>query len=145
MLYVRHYRLLWIVIISIQLFTTYTYAKGHLNIQVIEASKANEYVDPALKPLKHKLFNSFKKVNYFKQLDTLKIPLQKKANKNIKLTKDLSATILINKVLANKFKFSLKIPKKNRRLKINAKRKKLFFQAMKWKGKVYILAFKTTH
>jgi hypothetical protein len=119
------------------------YAKERLHIQVIEAQKSKSHIHAKLKPIAKALKTSFKELNHFHLVNAMTLPLTKNKSKKINLPKGLKIFVSITKVLSKKIKLLLKIPRKKSKLKITAKRKELFFQAMKWKGKVYILALKT--
>ena len=119
------------------------YAKERLHIQVIEAQQSKKHTHAKLKPIAKALKTSFKELNHFHLVNSMMLPLAKNKSKKISLPKGLKIFVSITKVLSKKIKLLLKIPRKKSKLKITAKRKELFFQAMKWKGKVYILALKT--
>jgi len=122
---------------------TPTFAQNDLSIQVIEAHKKHVYMDNTLRSIAPTLKSSFKKLKSFKLLKSVSIPLVKYKKTTIKLPKGLKMNVSIKDVSKELIRIMLHIPRKKSRLKINAKPKELFFQAMKWKGKVYILAFKS--
>ena len=136
--------LAWCLPFSLLVWHTPVWAQPTLSIHVIEAQKSHTYtVDDQLNSMASTLKSSFKNLNQFKLLDSLDVPLKRGQKNKIKLPKGLKVNVSIKKVSNKIIKLLLHIPRKKSTLKINAKPKELFFQAMKWKGKFYILAFKS--
>ena len=112
-----------------------------LKARVISASKrAPNYIDPKLKDLRRSLKTSFSKFKRFKLQSVKTIALKEKAQLEMKVNAQVSANIKILRVSQKEIRLNILIPKKKVNLKVKARRGKRFFQAMKWKKSVYLIA-----
>ena len=117
-----------------------------LKARVISASKrAPAYVDPKLKDLRRSLKTSFPKFKRFKLQSMKTIALKQKAQLEMKVNAQVSAKIKVLKVSPKEIQLNILIPKKKVNLKVKARRGKRFFQAMKWKKSVYLIALDVPH
>ena len=100
-------------------------------------------IDPKLFKLKDSLVKSFPRFNHFTHLKKHKFHLIRKSKKTLKITSDLKVSLTPLSNRKNQLIFKMEVPQKKASFKLKAQKGKLFYQAMRWKNKVYILAFKT--
>jgi hypothetical protein len=119
--------------------------QSSLSIKVIEASVSktkNAKVDPQLLKLKKSLVKSFPKLTHFKFLQDHKIKVVQGQKKKLSVTSDLEVKLTLLRNREKRLIFQMEVPKKKASFKLKAQKGRLFYQAMRWKSKVYILAFK---
>lgn len=114
-----------------------------LSLDVIEAGKGSEQIDVRLKRVTSTLKSSFPDYQNFKLVKQVKFELVKEVAQKVDLTTDLSAEIILEKSDLEGDVYQIKIPQKKASIRVQNRRGELFFQAMLWQNKTYVLAFIT--
>ena len=129
-------------------WSTVGYAKPEhsvLSIKVIEArvsGKATPKVDPNLLKIKDSLVKSFPKLNHFKYLQSHKVRFIQGKKQTVSIIKNLKVKLTPLNNQKKQLTFKMEVPQKKASFRLKARKGQLFYQAMRWKNKVYILAFK---
>jgi hypothetical protein len=118
------------------------WVESHLQIQVIEAQQGKQFkFSPELKPISETLKASFTRYKNYKHLQTVCFDVQPRIKKVFHLTKGLDFAISVKSVQNSIVTLEVNVPQKKMVHVVKAKLGKLFFEAIKWKGKVYLIAF----
>ena len=143
--YLRELRLLGLIlsiIMSTSLISR-SWAAPSIDINIIEASQnSKHFSSPRLKKINRTLKASFKKFNHFKLVNHFDVDLSKKSNSGMEISAGLKMNLRLKKVIKQGLKLQVNFSNKARKHIINAKFEKLFFEALRWKGKTYIISFK---
>lgn len=124
-------------------FVSLSWAAPSIDINIIEASqKSKGFSSPHLKKINRTLKASFKSFNHFKLVNHFQVDLSKKSNSSMKISAGLKMNLRLKKVIKQGLKLYINFSNKARKHTINAKFEKLFFEALRWKGKTYIISFK---
>ena len=122
-----------------------TPASAILSIDVIEApikKGKRSKVDPQLSSIKESLLKSFPKLSRFKHIKKYDVPFTKGKKTMLAISKGLTVKLTPLTNRKKQLVFKMEVPQKKANFKLKARKGKLFYQAMPWKNKVYILAFK---
>jgi hypothetical protein len=139
-------------IIKVSIFVLFVYfasvpfgrawAEPFMQLQVIEAQQGKQFkVSPELKPISATLKASFTRYQNYKHLQTVCFAVQPRVEKVFHLTKGLDFAISVKSVQDSMITLEVNVPQKKMIHVVKAKLGKLFFEAIKWKGKVYLIAF----
>ena len=111
-----------------------SWASPNVDLKIIKASNAKEkFVSPQLKSIYPQLKASFVKYTRFKHIKSVKLNLDAKAKKTVKLNKKLSLKLKATSIHQKMITLDIHIPNKKMKHTVKAKRGKLFFEAFKWK------------
>ena len=115
-----------------------------VSVQIIEAKKGTsaQKIDPKLSKIRGSLKKTFPKLHQFKLLSKDQITLTHNRRHSLKVSQNLIVHLTSIKNRRDQLVFKMEVPQKKANFKLKAKKGKLFYQAMRWKKKVYILAFK---
>ena len=116
-----------------------------LSIKVIEARVSKETtpkVDKNLLNIKDSLVKSFPKLNHFKYLKSHTIRFVQGKKKTLPVANNLTVKLTPLSNRKKQLTLKMEVPQKKASFKLKAQKGQLFYQAMRWKNKVYILAFK---
>lgn len=136
---------LWIlVIISLTVFSSsLVFAKPIVLVQVIEAQQGEmSKVSPELKSIETRLQSTFKDYNQFVSLSDHSVDLEAKKEHTIEVTKDLEFILSLSKQTERNIELEISIPKHRTRHKVMARVGRLFFEAIKSKDRVILLAIR---
>lgn len=118
------------------------WANPSIDINVIEAShKAEHFSSPQLKKLDRSLKASFKKFNHFELVQHFHVELPNNSAQELKISASLKMNLLLKKMIKQGLRLQVNFSHKARKHTINAKFEKLFYEALIWKGKTYIISF----
>ena len=120
--------------------------KSILSVKVIEArtgTKAStSKVDQNLLKIKDSLVKSFPKLHHFKYLQSHKVSLVQGKKQTVSVAKNLTVKLTPLNNHKSQLIFKMEVPQKKASFKLKAQKGQLFYQAMHWENRVYILAFK---
>ena len=117
------------------------WAKPSVEVKIIEASRIGQFkVSPKLRLMKSRLKATFKKYKEFSLLSSSVAPLEVGRKIRFDISKDLDLFLEVEQVNKRGVTLKVNIPKRSMKHTVKAKLGKLFFEALKWKGKVYLIA-----
>ena len=111
-----------------------------VGLDVIEASKTGRFIDPRLRKVTSTLRSSFPKYTSFKLVKSLHLALAQRESQRVMLTKELNAELTLESKGDQGSTLMIKVPQKKASIRVKSRRGGLFFQAMRWKRKTYLLA-----
>ena len=120
--------------------------RSTLSVKVIEAQAnrkaSTPKVDHKLLSIKDSLVKSFPKLSRFKYLQSHKVSLRQGKKQTVSITRNLTVKLTPLSNHQKQLTVKMEVPQKKASFKLKAQKGQLFYQAMHWKNKVYILAFK---
>ena len=133
-----------LIILGVTLVSTsQVWSAPVVDLTVITASHGTTpKVSDQLKEIEPRLKASFKRFNQFKFIRSASTPLQKGEAKTFTIVKGLDLHLRVGQVTQRGVTLNIEIPKRSMKHTVKAKVGKLFFEALKWKGQVYLLAVK---
>ena len=141
----RHYStLLKTIACSITLlFATSAFSRPVAKVQVIEASKAGSLqVSKSLKKISPRLRASFKRFKKFTAISEQTVDLKNGKSHPVKITEGLLVKLKMVKNMGRNIELEVSGHKKGTKHRVKAKLGRLFFEAIKWKGRVFLLAIR---
>ena len=140
----KHDSFIWLIIVVLSTLSCgVVYASPtKVSITVIEAKSNTIQVDPKLSVLKSSLRSSFPQFTHFKWVSHSDRIMKKNRDEIIKISNGLDAHFRLLQRTSDLAHLSLKIPAKKAQFTLNARLSRLFYQAMRWKGKTYLLAIR---
>ena len=125
------------------LFATSAYSRPVAKVQVIEASKAGSLqVSDSLKKITPRLRASFKRFKKFTAISEQTVDLRKGKSHSVKITKGLKVKLKMVKNMGRNIELEVSGHKKGTKHRVKAKLGRLFFEAIKWRGRVFLLAIR---
>ena len=123
--------------------TSLVQAKPIAEVKVIHASRAKSpKVSANLKAISPRLKSTFKHFNHFKSLSERKIDLGDKKQHSIKIFKDVNVRLQLVEQKGRNIELEVSAPKRRIKHRVKARLGRLFFEAIKWHGQVYLLAIR---
>jgi hypothetical protein len=123
-----------------------------LHIHSIEAKKQPDVsqapsggdviISQNLQPLRERLLGSFKGFNQFKSLGQREFSLVKGQHVSIQLSTDLKVDITAESLTADEITLFIHAHGRGRGHRVKAKPNSLFFEAIRWRGRVILLAMR---
>ena len=118
------------------------WAEPYMQVQVIEASKEKKpMISKELRAISSALQASFTNYNHYQYIKGDRFDLKDKRVNKLNITNGLDFLMKVELIKGNAVTLKVNIPEKKMKHTVNAKLGKLFFEALKWKGKVYLIAF----
>jgi len=111
-----------------------------VNVDVIEADMGSEGVDPRLRGVTQTLRSTFPKYTSFKLHTQHRLNLSLGELGRLALPDQLSAELSLEEEAPSGVTFKVSIPQKKANFRVRSKRGELFFQALVWRKKTYLLA-----
>lgn len=118
-------------------------AEPSLEYSVIEASHEKEFkVSEKLKTIQKTLQASFKQFNQFNLIVAHEVNLKPKSTVSLPIGSELEMKMIPLNLNTQGVSLLIDVPKLKIKHTLHAKNDKLFFEALKWKGKAYLIAIK---
>jgi hypothetical protein len=118
-----------------------------VSVDVISAHSSHtsktKRVDPQLSSVRATLLKSFPQLDDFKLLSRERLSLlEEHTNARVKIGRALTAQLALVKREGSHVTMKVRVPQKSADFTVKVRQGELFFQAMRWRGVVYLLAIK---
>lgn len=136
-------RMMSLALLSATLFVSQSWADHSITVEVIRASHGDSpLLSQNLKKVEKRLTATFKTFNRFQSVDSKRFSLTSRAEHIFHIADGLDVKLKLLNRRKRDIDLLVQIPQRSVKHTVKAKLGRLFFEAIKWRGEVYLLAIR---